>query len=458
MKRTFCGCLLLVFSGCVTPAAQAPVPAPAKPAVVEAAQAEPALVVEGAVTEAHLGGLTVLVKRVPHAELSTVQLYARGGALNWSADNAGIEQLAFRVAATGGTTALAKSAFARTLAGLGAEVHAETTRDYSMLQAKGPTAVRTQLLALLADVFLRPALPESEVELARAQQLTALQQQDEDPDARLEVLVDSVRFKGHPYAVRPEGKAETVKALTRAQLEAHLQGLRQRSRLLVVAVGDVEAAELVAQAQALFGSLPEGAALAALPALPTTSTPTLDVEKRAIPTNYIEGLVVGPRAGTAEYAAGYTADTVLRERLFLEVRTKRNLSYAPSPMWELTGAGTYAGLYVTAVDANTTWKVMYDELRRLKTELVPVEELEGAHALARTWMFMRQESTDGQASSLAWSLLLTGDWRFREKLSEQLKQVKAEELRAYAQKYFTNLQVVLVGDPAKFDPAIARAL
>jgi predicted Zn-dependent peptidase len=73
-------------------------------------------------------------------------------------------------------------------------------------------------------------------------------------------------------------------------------------------------------------------------------------------------------------------------------------------------------------------------------------------------MFTRQDSTDGQAAVLGADLLLTGDWHFRPKLNVQLQAVTAEDVQAYARKYIGKLQLVLLGDPTKLDPAIAGSL
>jgi predicted Zn-dependent peptidase len=454
MNRTTLLASLLLGAACATPAATRSAAAPEP----EQVAAERATLVEGDVTEGHLGGMTLLVKRLPGAELATAQLYVRGGSMNWTAATGGIEALAFQVAAQGGAGSLDKVAFARRLASLGVEVQARTTRDWSMVEAKGPVAAAPTLLELAADVFLRPALPGSEVEVARQRQLIGLQRLQEDPDARLGSLLDEVRFKGHPYAVRPDGSAATVRALTAAQLAEHLRGLREQDRLVLVVVGDVEFAAVRAQAQRLFGSLPRGRPGFSLPPLPPIPASALTVETRLMPTNYLEGVFLGPPPGTREYAAAVTATTLLRDRLFFEVRTRRNLSYAPGPVWELTAAGAYGGLYVTAVDPTTTWKVMLAELRRLQDEVVAAEDLAGAKAQARTRMLMRQESTDGQAGGLAEGLLLTADWRFRARLADSVKAVTGEDVQAYARKYFGRLQVVLLGDPSGLDAATATGL
>jgi hypothetical protein len=58
------------------------------------------------VTETKVAGMTIIVKRVPNAELATASL--RGGARNWTKADAGIEQLAVNVAANGGTQSSTK--------------------------------------------------------------------------------------------------------------------------------------------------------------------------------------------------------------------------------------------------------------------------------------------------------------------------------------------------------------
>src|SRR5207245_9916765 len=83
-------------------AAGAPPTAPAPPATPELAFAPPAgdraLRQDGDVGEAWIDGMQVLVKRIPGAELVATQLYIRGRVRNWSAADAGVEQLALATA------------------------------------------------------------------------------------------------------------------------------------------------------------------------------------------------------------------------------------------------------------------------------------------------------------------------------------------------------------------------
>ena len=415
---------------------------------------DPAPVTEGNVTEARVAGLTVLVKRLPNAELVTTQLHVRGGARNWGAADAGVEALAFRVATTGGTRQLDKEAFGRKLSSLGAEIVTTTGRDGSFIQGKGPLAGFEATFGLVADCFLSPALPESEVALARDQRVLELQRQRENPDGALGLLVEATLFKGHPYANRPEGTPESVVNLNRTQLADHLARLREASRLLLVVVGDVDPGRVFALARQAFAGVPPGAWDPPPLPRPIFATPALTSEARKLPTNYLQGMFVAPGPGAPDYPAARVATFALGQRLFEEVRTKRNLSYAPGARYDVAEGVSLAGIYVTAVEPDVTLPVMLGELTRLKEQPIPDEELAGHKSVYRTRFLMSQETTDGQATSLARGLLLAGDWRYFDQLLARAASVTAADVQAYARTYASRLQFVLLGDPGKLDPKL----
>ena len=114
-------------------------------------------------------------------------------------------------------------------------------------------------------------------------------------------------------------------------------------------------------------------------------------------------------------------------------------------------------LYVTAVDPNTTIKVMYDELKRIQSEPVPEKELAGSKSLFLTSYLMENEPTDGQGSMLARAQLLGGDWHLAKTLPERIRAVKAADVQAFAKRYATHLQTTVLGDPSASDASPLRA-
>jgi zinc protease len=438
------------------PPPQPPLPAPV--ATVAAPPADPPPVTAGDVTVAYANGVKILVKRIPGAEMAALQLYIKGGARDWSAADAGVERLALSVATEGGTTSLDKDAFARRLASLGSEIDAQVRYDFASIDAKSLGSRWDATFALLADTFLHPALPASELEVARQRQLAGLRHEQENPDALLGLLSHDTLFKGHPFANRPIGTIASVEKLGAEAVAAHLATLRETSRLLFVTAGDVDPAHVVAQVAAAFGGLPRGAYVGAPFPRIGFDKPSLAITDKKLATNYVQAAFPAPGWGDADRPDAMVATSLLRYRLFEEVRTKRNLSYAPSA--GLGGSSTVPTgyLYVTAVDPNTTVKVMFDEVRRLQSDPVSEKDLAATKATFLTTYLMQNESTEGQAAMLADAELLGGDFRLARTLPDRIRAVTPAGVQAYANKYLHRFQTVVVGDPAKIDRALFTSL
>jgi len=460
------GMALLLACACASAAPAAAPAAPATQATPTAAPApsaaplapDPAPGVDGDVTVAAMNGMQILVKRVPGAELVAMQLYIRGGVRNWDRAHAGVEDLALSVSTSGGTRKLDKDAFARRLAALGSSLDASAGNDFSALSAKSLKAHFGETFALLADAFLEPALPAAEIELQRQRQLSQLKHEQEYPDSRLDFLVHQTLFHDHPYGRRAIGTLETVAKLSAADLSAHLAKLRETSRLLLVVVGDLEAAEVVAGARRALGHLPRGTYQETqLPSVKLDRAALVVVEKK-LPTNYIQGVFLAPGWRDPDFATAMVAMEVLGLREFEEVRTKRNLSYAAGAFLRSNLAIARGTLYVTAVDPNATMEVMLAQARRLQSEPVPAPELAGDKAVFLTGYLMGSESTDGQAGLLARAQLLGGDWHLARTFPGRVRAVTAGDVQTFARKYIGRLQTVVLGDPARLNRTLFQSL
>jgi zinc protease len=452
---------LLALAGC----ASAPPPvkaAPAAPSPQELASADLLPSTEGDVTSARVEGMQLVVQRLPGAELAAVQLYLRGGARNWGAQDAGVEALALRAATSGGMVLggrpVEKEAFGRLLASAGLTLSSETQPDWSVIQGKGPVSQLGTLLPVVAGALVSPLLPQAEVELVRQRLLLQLKRSEEQPDGRLDRLLARTFYKDHPFAHDPSGTVESVSSLTQEQVVRHHQRLRETSRLLLVVVGDVDPRETIERARALFAGLPRGSYQESRLAAPQFAAAALQAEESALPTNYLAARFPGPGLESDDYPAGRIALRMLAQRLFEEVRTKRNLSYAPGAWYTANGAGGVAQLYVSAVDPDTTFGVMLGEVRRLREQPITEAELKAARAQLRTRFAMNGETTDGLAAQLAQGALLAADFRWARRHQAALEQVTAAQVQAFMQRYAALLQVCLLGDPRKLDAARATSL
>jgi predicted Zn-dependent peptidase len=296
------------------------------------------------VTEFDVNGLKVLVKRRQSAPTVAAGLFIRGGAQNITDKNAGIESLMLNAAAEG-SKKYSREALRRELARTGSSVGSSVSNDYSALSMVSTRQNFDRTWDVFTDIALNPAFAAADIELTREKILTGLRNDEDSPDSFLQVLQDRVIYAKHPYSNDVRGTIETISRFTAADLRAYHQKSLQTSQLLLVVVGDLDAKDLQKRITDSFGKLPRGDYKAQpLPALNFTES-TLDITARTLPTNYIQGVFNAPSLNNPDYYAMRVATALLRDRVFEEVRVKRNLSYAPSADLGLLASNT-ANIYV----------------------------------------------------------------------------------------------------------------
>jgi predicted Zn-dependent peptidase len=147
------------------------------------------------------------------------------------------------------------------------------------------------------------------------------------------------------------------------------------------------------------------------------------------------------------------ASSLLRDRVFEEVRVKRNLSYAPDAFLR-SQAANVGGFYVTAVDANQAVKVMLNEVGKLQQQPVRADEIQAIIAQYLTTFYLGQETNAAQAGELAQNELIGNGWRTSTDFLEKLSAVTPAEVQRVSQKYMRNIRFVVLGDPKSVDTGV----
>lgn len=439
------GFLLLITASVAL--AQAPAPAPQTPDFQAVIARQAALV-----TEFDVNGLKVLVKRREGSQTVATQLYIRGGAENITPANAGVEALMLNVASEASTN-YPRDRMRKELARMGTVIGESVTYDYSALSMTSTRSNFDRSWEVFSDVALHPAFTKEDVELVKSRLVASLSDDTDEPDTYLQRLQEKVAYAGHPYLNRPEGTAETVNRLTADDLRAYHQRVMQTSQLLLVIVGDLDANQIKPRVAATFGKLPRGTyKQQALPPLAFNAS-TVDVTNRELPTNYIQGFFTAPSITSPDIYPMYVASSLLRDRVFEEVRVKRNLSYAPDAFLK-TQAANIGGIYVTAVDANQAVRVMLNEMTRLQREPIGRDDITAVIAQFLTTYYIGQETNAAQAAGLAQYELIGSGWRSSLQFLEKLQAVTPADVQRVSQKYMHNIRFVVLGNPQAIDKTV----
>jgi zinc protease len=407
---------------------------------------------DSATTSYDVDGVRVIQRRVTANEVVAANLYLLGGTRQITAENAGIELMLLE-ASERGTRHYSKDVLRSRMAQLGSTIVVEPNVDWTMFGLRSIVAGFDSTWAVFADRVMAPTLDSTEVELVRAQFASAVRQRRDSPDALLDYLADSAAFAGHPYALSPAGTERSIANIRLADLRRYHAEQMVKSRMLLVVVGNVERGQVERLVRGTIARLPQGSYRWTTPPEPARQRGGVAIEARTLPTNYILGYYSGPPATSPDYQALRVATAVLGGRLFGEIRSRRNLSYAVSAPF-IDRAVTAGGLYVTTVLPDTTLALMRQEITDLQNGLITEDGLERLVQQFITEYFLDNETNSDQADFLARAQLYRGNYQVAERFVDELRGVTPEDVRRVARRYMHDVRFAYIGDPAKLSSRV----
>ena len=400
-------------------------------------------------TKFEVDGVPVILRRNPANEVVVANLYLLGGTRQLTPQTAGIEAMLL-AASERGTRRFPGSALRQRTARLGSRISIEASDDWSAIGLHAIRSTFDSTWALMADRVVAPTLDPREVELVREQMLTGARQRGNDPDDAARELADSLLHARHPYAISTTGTEGSLSAITATQLRQYHTQHFVTSRMLLVVVGNVDRPQIERLVRRTLGTLPRGTYRWTPPPPLLGGGRAIAFDNRMLPTNYLLGYVPGPPATSADYTALRVATAVLSGRLFTEVRSRRNLSYAvESPFQERAYA--VGGLYVTTTEPNAVLRIMRSELDALQNDQVEAAGLKRLQQQFITEYYLKNETNADQANVLARAELYQGDYRAADRFMEELRRVTPADVERVAKRYLTNFRFAFVGDTTKVD-------
>jgi len=414
-------------------------------------------------TSFDVSGVHVILRRNAANDVVAVNLYLLGGTRGLTDSTVGIAPMMLWVSERG-TQHYSREALRLKTAELGSSIVVEPQPDWTMFGFRGIRSTFDSTWVVFADRLMHPTLDSADVELTRSQVASGVRERRDSPDDWVEYLADSVAFPGTPYGLAASGTERSIASISAADLRHFRDTALVTSRMLVVVVGNVDSAQVARDVQRTLGTLPAGTyRWTAIPAgmasdtsgdpgVPGTPSPVV-LEQRSLPTNYILGYYNGPAATSPDYQALRVATAVLSGRLFAEVRSRRNLTYAvEAPFLERAVAA--GGLYVTTVYPDSVLGIMREQVHELQHGLVDTDNLHVIVAQFLTEYFLNNETNDQQANFLARAQLYRGDWHAADDFASELQRVTPQDVQRAARRYMHDIRFAYLGDTSH----VSRAL
>ncbi len=393
-------------------------------------------------TEFVINGLKVILKPSVK-EIISVRFFIKGGTANYSKELEGVEALALSVAVEGGTKKMGKTEFATALEKIGTTIGSSTSYDYSEINMSCIKEFWDQSWDLFADVITSPRFDAKEFELIKAQAVAQAKQSESNPDEYLRNRSMETTFANHNYAKRPRGTTASLEKMSLENVTSHFRNIIGTRNCFLVVVGNITEEDLRQRVTAAFAAIPGGKQPTLEPRLEIKPDATL--ENRDIPTNYIRGIMSAPSVNEKEGIPMMLAMAILYDRFFVELRTKRSLTYAPGAGYASTVFNNpYAAFYASSTDPKQTLQVMIEQINEVKNQGFKEKELKDMKESYLTEHFMGLETNDSQTMSLGLAEL-GGDWRKTETFMPDVEKATVQDLNNVFKKYSSSIHWMYLG-------------
>lgn len=242
-------------------------------------------------TSFNVGGLKVIL-RPTVKEVISVRMFYRGGVSNYTADQAGIEDLALSATTECGTKKYNKNAFKDLQDQYGIEIGGSSGYDFGTVSMSCISKYFDQGWDLLTEAIVNPVFDARELGFLKTKMISDIKQSESDPDTYIEKLAVQNAFKGTPYAIDPSGEEATLSKFTSADVKNYYSGLLNKNRMFLVVVGKISREDLVRKITASFASIPARPYTPKTYDIPVFTSNTIATVPRDLATNYIMGIVM----------------------------------------------------------------------------------------------------------------------------------------------------------------------
>ena len=408
-------------------------------------------------------GIRLVVKEHHATPLVALRAVTLGGLLLERPETNGINNFLAGLL-TRGSRHHSRESLGRAIESLAANIDGFSGRNSFGLRGQFMARSVEEGTELFLEVLRHPTFPPDEVEKRRRELLIALSHRDDDPASRAIELFYATHFPQHPYGMTALGERESLTAFTRAQLATYYKRLLVPNRLVISAVGDLDAHWLLDRLDAALGDLPAVRPLPRpLPAPPVGRIQRVTRHLDRQQAHFVLGMR-GGRITDSDRAVLKTVEAILSRqggRLFLELRDRQGLAYSVSAFAsEGVDPGVFGVYFACAPDVvERAIAGVQAELARLRDVPVSADDLAEARKYLLGSYEISLQTNSSQADELAFNeaygLGVDGGDRYRESLAH----VTPAAVQAAARGYFTldAYTLAIVGPKAKAKPQAKRS-
>ena len=336
--------------------------------------------------------------------------------------------------------------------GIGGAINASTSEENTLLYVKVPQKVFVTAFDVLADIILNSLMRNDDLQREKNVVIEEIRKCKDTPEELVGLLLDKIMWKNHPLGRGILGDEKSVKAISREILLSYIDKFYRPNNMVISIAGKVKTEEVISKVKKYFGGMENKEIKEYLPVREKQEEYRINIKSKK--TNQAH-LCFGFPTISRMHPDRYSVDLLdiilgsgLSSRLFQEIRVKRSMAYdVHSYVQYFNDIGSfniYAG--VDSDRLKESIKVILKELKKIRENDLPEEELIKAKEMYKGALSLNLESTLNQAFWLGNKLLLYGKPFTEDEVKKKIEKVEAKDVTQSARKIFKkngiNLSIV----------------
>ncbi|NOU93380.1 insulinase family protein [Paenibacillus sp. LMG 31456] len=396
-------------------------------------------------------GLRVIVEPIPTCRSVSFGIWVKTGSRNESREINGIshfiEHMLFK-----GTDKYSAKDIAELFDGIGGNVNAFTSKEYTCYYAKVLDEHLPIAVEALADMFFRSTFDPTELEKEKNVIFEEISMYEDTPDDMVHDLIAKAAFENHSLGYTIIGTEQNLTAMDSNTLRNYMKEKYSIENTVIAIAGNVDDSILALMEQH-FGSFQNNGTEQTF--TPPSFFSNLEYHEKKTEQNHICLSLPGLSAKDDRLYAMVLLNNAIgggmSSRLFQEIREKRGMAYSVYSYHTSYQDGGMFTIYTGTAPKQTAdvLKVTMELLSELKNQGLTASELKKGKEQMKGSLILSLESTSSRMNRLGKNELMLGRHYSMDEIIERIESVELDHIQELTQEMLaTPFALAMVGQKA----------
>lgn len=378
-------------------------------------------------------GLRVVVEHIPNVRSVSFGIWVKTGSRNEAVHNNGISHFIEHMLFKGTPTRSAKD-IANIFDGIGGNMNAFTTKEYTCYYAKVlddhlPIAIDT-----LSDMFFHSLLDTEELEKEKNVILEEIAMYEDAPDDKVHDESARASYGNHPLAYSILGTEQVLKQLSANDLREYMQHTYTVENTVISVAGNIQIEKLLPILELHFGQFKLRSSKSSSVEVPTFVGDYIFYKKKTEQQHIcltFPGYSFQDKQLYAMIMLSNALGGSMSSRLFQEIREKRGLAYSVySYHMSYADSGLFT-IYAGTAPKQTkeVIELTLEQLSLLHTKGLSTEEVSRGKEQLKGSLILSLESTSSRMNRLGKNELMLGRHYTLDDMLAKIDKVTEEDIK-----------------------------